>query len=45
VFPLDPLERAGGAALYMDFCHPTAAGNRAIAAALTPVLAAWSAPD
>ena len=45
VLPLDALERAGGAALYMDFCHPTAAGNRTIAAALTPVLAAWSAPE
>lgn len=42
VFPLDALERAGGAALFMDFCHPTAAGNEVIAAALTPVLAEWS---
>ena len=44
LLPLDALERAGGAALYMDFCHPTAAGNRTLAAALTAVLAAWSAP-
>ena len=27
------LGTAGGAELYMDFCHPTAAGNEAIAAA------------
>jgi len=43
--PLVPLRtalaRAGGAALYQDFCHPTAAGHRAIAGALGPLLAGW----
>lgn len=45
LLPLDALEQAGGAQLYMDFCHPTAAGNRVIAAALTPVLAEWVQSD
>ncbi len=35
------LGRAGGAALFMDFCHPTAAGHRAIAAELEPILSRW----
>ena len=45
LFPLEALEQAGGAQLYMDFCHPTAAGNRVIAAALAPVLADWARRD
>jgi hypothetical protein len=35
------LGRAGGADLFMDFCHPTAAGNRVIASELEPILRAW----
>jgi hypothetical protein len=45
VFPLGALERAGGKTLYLDFCHPTAEGNRILAAALTPVLAEWLARE
>lgn len=31
---LEPLEAAGGETLYLDFCHPTAAGHAVIANAL-----------
>jgi hypothetical protein len=41
VAPARGLARRGGAELYMDFCHPTAEGNRAIAAELEPILAKW----
>lgn len=37
----EALGRAGGSALFMDFCHPTAHGNRAIADALEPILRGW----
>ena len=36
------LAAAGGARLFMDFCHPTADGNRAIAKALEATLRGWS---
>jgi lysophospholipase L1-like esterase len=37
----EALGNAGGAELFMDFCHPTADGNRVIAQALLPLLADW----
>lgn len=43
VSAMGPLEERGGAELYMDFCHPTAAGHRAIAAQLEPIVRGWRA--
>jgi hypothetical protein len=37
----EELGGAGGADLFMDFCHPTAEGNRVIADILYPILAEW----
>lgn len=37
----DLLRAEGGERLFLDFCHPTASGNRAIASALYPVLSRW----
>lgn len=39
------MARAGGAALFMDFCHPTARGNQVIAQKLVPLLASWSSAE
>ncbi len=39
----DALREVGGDAVYLDFCHPTAAGNRAIAEAVLGVLGEWIA--
>jgi lysophospholipase L1-like esterase len=44
--PWEEIADAGGASLFMDFCHPTPEGNRAIAEALEPVLLErWLAPQ
>lgn len=41
VIPEAALRDAGGAELYMDFCHPTAEGNAVIARALAPIIGPW----
>ena len=38
---LEALEEGGGADLFMDFCHPNAAGNQVISEAIRPVVASW----
>ena len=42
VVAVDGVGKEGGASLFMNFCHPTADGNRVIAAELKPVVERWT---